>query len=233
VVAREPGLRERFRSQVRDEVKRVALDQLAAGGPPAVAVNAIARELGVSGPALYRYFANRDELLTELTLDAYADLAAALAAAAAPAVPAAGGDGRPGEPEARLRALAGAYRGWALAQPHRYRLLYAAPVPGYDPQADRLVAAAHRAMAALLPVVLALPSPAVAPGPPDPLAGQLASWAHERGTAAEPAAALRAVLLWSRLHGLVSLEIEGNFGAMGLDGALLLDREVAAVLSAG
>jgi AcrR family transcriptional regulator len=37
------------------------------------------RELGVSGPALYRYFKNRDALLTALIEDAYDDLADALA----------------------------------------------------------------------------------------------------------------------------------------------------------
>ena len=63
---------------VRAAVKRVAFRQLAEGGPAAVAINAIARELGVSGPALYRYFKNRDALLTALVLDAYDDLADAL-----------------------------------------------------------------------------------------------------------------------------------------------------------
>jgi AcrR family transcriptional regulator len=46
-----------------------------------VSVSAIGKQLGVSGPALYRYFASRDELLTELVIDAYHDLADALAAA--------------------------------------------------------------------------------------------------------------------------------------------------------
>src|SRR3954454_19033662 len=88
---------------VRAAVKRVALRQLAAGGPGAVAINAIARELGVSGPALYRYFKNRDALLTALALDAYHDLAAALA------------------PAESLDEFADRYGAWALAQPHRYR----------------------------------------------------------------------------------------------------------------
>ena len=57
---------------------RPALRQLAEGGPQALSLNAIAKELGVSGPALYRYFAGRDELLTELVADAYDDLGAAL-----------------------------------------------------------------------------------------------------------------------------------------------------------
>src|SRR4051794_7104077 len=91
-------MRGRFRGQVRDDVKAVALDQLAAGGPAALSVNAIAKELGVSGPALYRYFANRDELLAELVVDAYHDFAAALAAANAPDL----------TPVRRVRALAGA-----------------------------------------------------------------------------------------------------------------------------
>ena len=69
-------MRARFREQVRENVKSVALVQLADGGAGALSVNAIAKELGVSGPALYRYFTNRDELLAELVVDAYHDLAA-------------------------------------------------------------------------------------------------------------------------------------------------------------
>ena len=129
-----------------------------------MAINAIARELGVSGPALYRYFKNRDALLTALVLDAYDDLADALDASS-------------------LEAFAQSYRAWALAQPHRYRLLYSAPLPGYDAHAPELVAAARRSMQQLLTLV------------------------DEE----------RAVTLWSRVHGHVSLEIEGNFASMRLD----------------
>ncbi len=159
---------------VRAAVKRVALAQLEAGGPGAVAINAIARELGVSGPALYRYFKNRDALLTALAKDAYDDLAEALAGA---------------------QSLAHAYRAWALAQPHRYRLLFSAPWPGYDPHQPALVAAAQRSMALLLQVE------------PD----------RER-----------AVTLWSRMHGHVSLEIEGNFASMGLDPETLYEATLSA-----
>jgi AcrR family transcriptional regulator len=197
------GLRETYRGHVRDEVKRVALDQLAAGGPQAVSVNAIARELGVSGPALYRYFANRDELLTELVVDAYDDLAAALAPA------------RDAGEAARL------YRGWALAQPHRYRLLFAPPLPGMDAHSDRLVAAAGRSMEHLVRVVRA------AGPPPRPLADQLRAWAGDRGLDVEPGLALAAVRAWSRLHGLVSLELGGNLASMGLDAADLVELEVS------
>ena len=77
-----PTMRERYRAQVRGEVKQAALSQLAESGPAGLSVSAIGKQLGVSGPALYRYFASRDELLTELAIDAYDDLADALRAAA-------------------------------------------------------------------------------------------------------------------------------------------------------
>src|SRR4029077_3220946 len=75
------GVRDRFRAHLTGEVKVVALRQLAGGGPPAISVNAIAREWGLSGPALYRYFESRDALVTELVRDAYGDFSVALHAA--------------------------------------------------------------------------------------------------------------------------------------------------------
>jgi AcrR family transcriptional regulator len=198
--------RSRFRAQVRDEVKEVALAQLAEGGAAAVSVNAIAKQLGVSGPALYRYFANRDELLTELVVDAYGDFAGALRRA--------GGD---------ARALARAYRKWAVAQPHRYRLLFAPPLPGYDAHAPRLVEAAQEAMNVLL---AAGGGPRVAT-PEREQAEQLAAWAQARGIAADPGASLRAIIAWARVHGLVSLELAGDYEAMGLDPEALFEAELA------
>jgi AcrR family transcriptional regulator len=199
---------------MRQEVKDAALRQLAAGGPQALSVNAIAKELGVSGPALYRYFAGRDALLTELILDAYADLTRALAGAPAP--------GEAAPEKSRLPALADAYRAWAVAQPHRYRLLFSAPLPGYDAPDDRLVAAAQKAMGLIL---AALDTPGRTGDAT--LDAQLGVW----WPGVEPARALAGITGWSRLHGIVSLEIEGNFASMGVDADRLFEREVASVLS--
>ncbi|MEU8232530.1 TetR/AcrR family transcriptional regulator [Actinoplanes sp. NPDC048967] len=204
------GIRDRFRAQMRLEVKEAALRQLAEGGPGALSINAIAKELGVSGPALYRYFTGREALLTELILDAYADLTAALAAAGH-----------------RLPELAAAYRSWALAHPHRYRLLFGAPLPGYDAHDERLADAAQRAM----DVLLAGAGPGPAPEPQ--LADDLLGWASRRGAHdIDPTVALRAVTAWSRLHGFVSLEIEDNFRALGLDPDHVFAAEVEALRSA-
>ena len=44
-----------------------------------------------------------------------------------------------------------------------------------------------------------------------------------------PASALRAGLVWSQLHGLVSLEIAGNFGSMGIDAGQVFEAQLAAL----
>ena len=185
-----------------------------------MSIAAIGKQLGVSGPALYRYFASRDELLTELVIDPYHDLAAALAGAASHS---------PGlEPGAQLQACARAYRSWALAQPHRYRLLFGPPLPGYDAHAGRLVEAAQEAMNLLLGLLRESGGQPAAP-PPQPLAAQLEAWAGPHDPGISPAAAQRAVLVWSRLHGFVSLEIAGNFASMGLDPGQLFKSELTAL----
>ena len=206
--SRRPCPRALPRRKCAARLSEAALSQLAESGPAGLSVSAIGKQLGVSGPALYRYFASRDELLTELVIDAYDDLADALRAAAS----------QPAglEPRARFEALARAYRSWALAQPHRYRLLYGPPLPGYDAHAQRLVDASQAAMSQLLGALGELENP-TAPAPPEPLASQLTAWALAHDPGIGPAAALRAVLVWSRLHGLVSLEIAGNFASMGID----------------
>jgi AcrR family transcriptional regulator len=210
--------RERFRAQIRDEIKQIALRQLAELGPAGVSVNAIGKELGVSGPALYRYFASRDELLTELVIDAYDDLAAALKAAIATA-PKRG-------PRARFEALARAYRAWAIAQPHRYRLLYGPPLPGYDAHARRLIEAAGASMELLLEV---LPRGGEGTRPTKGLASQASDWAADRGLQADAATAVRALLIWSRLHGFVSLEVDDNYASMGVDPDALFEIELSAL----
>jgi AcrR family transcriptional regulator len=197
---RRSSMRERFREQVREDVKTVALAQLAAGGAQAISLNAIAKELGVSGPALYRYYANRDELLHELVIDAYHDLRDALARAAAAGA-------RLRYPEERMRELAYAYRRWARAQPHRYELLFRPPFPGYDAHAEPISEAAGSLMVPVLGVL---------DGDP---------YARDVGTENVD----YVVRVWSRLHGIVSLELGGAYAAMQVDADALFVDEMQAI----
>src|SRR5262245_24605497 len=73
--------RARLREALTADIKRCAAQQLAAGGPGAVSLRGIAREVGVSPAALYGYFDSLDDLFTALVTDGYDSLADAVAAA--------------------------------------------------------------------------------------------------------------------------------------------------------
>ncbi len=135
--------RQRVRAELTREIKQEARRQLASHGAEGLSLRAVARELGMVSSALYRYFPSRDDLLTALIIDAYDALGEAAEAASAAAASADAADGR-----GRWRALCAAIRGWALAHPHEYALIYGSPVPGYQaPQAT--IASAVRVVRAL------------------------------------------------------------------------------------
>ncbi|WP_052852547.1 TetR/AcrR family transcriptional regulator [Streptomyces avicenniae] len=204
--------RERYRAQVRDEIKRQAWEQIATAGASALSLNAIARRIGMSGPALYRYFAGRDELITELVRDAYRDLADTLRARAA--------DG------ADLAGLAHALRGWALEDPQRYLLLYGTPVPGYEAPPDT-VETASAIMTVLLDVAAAERPPTTTAASLDAHLAGHRSWAREHE--APPPVLSHALVFWTRLHGVLSLELAGHFTDMGFDPAELYTAEARAL----
>ncbi|WP_328375072.1 TetR/AcrR family transcriptional regulator [Streptomyces sp. NBC_00440] len=200
-----PDRRARLREQTRREAKDIALEQLARTGPAGISVNAIAKAMGMTGPALYRYFASRDELLTALIADAYTGLAAALTRAAAQET-----NGRT-TPEgvtesvrgARLRGLAHAWRGWAKEHPERYLLIYGTPVPGYSaPEETRTIAA-----------------------------GMMRTTVSAcEGLDPAETAEHRALRAWTRLHGLVGLEVAGHFDGMDFDVDQLFSDEVESLI---
>ncbi|MET7932082.1 TetR/AcrR family transcriptional regulator [Streptomyces sp. NPDC005322] len=232
--------RERYRKQTREEAKAVALTQLAEAGTAGISVNAIAKAMGMTGPALYRYFAGRDELLTELITDAYRDLAEVTAQAVADAAPA-----------DRFRALAHAIRDWAKEQPDRYLLIYGTPVPGYQAPPETTEIAARlmrtildacatlngaRAARAEQPEQLKGPGEPGEPGEPvTELEAQLSRhlegagpWAQ--GPASDGELKGRALRTWTRLHGVISLDVQGQFTGMGFDPSVLFEAEVEALM---
>ncbi|MFC7881777.1 TetR/AcrR family transcriptional regulator [Streptomyces sp. NPDC057376] len=207
--ARTETPRERYRAQVRAEIKEHAREQIATAGASALSLNAIAKRMGMSGPALYRYFAGRDELITELVTDAYRSLADTFRASAA-----SGAD---------LAGLAHAMRAWALADPQRYFLVFGTPVPGYHAPAD-VTGIASETMAVILDACATLPYEGDGTAAFDAHLEGHRQWAD--GHPAPPAALRRALSFWTRLHGVLSLELAGHFTGMSFDPALLFDAEL-------
>ena len=56
---------------LRDALVQTALQEVERGGPEAVNISALAKKLGVSQPAPYRHFADREALLVAVTAEAF------------------------------------------------------------------------------------------------------------------------------------------------------------------
>jgi len=196
--------RERARAELTREIKEEARRQLAASGAQGLSLRSVARELGMVSSALYRYFASRDELLTALIIDAYDALGAA-AEAASDALPAA-------DVRGRWRVTCGAIRGWALANPHEYALIYGSPVPGYQaPQAT--VASAIRVVHVMGGILADAGASAGRPEEPPPadLARQIAIVAEAIAPGVDDGVLTRALIAWTQLFGMISFELFGQF----------------------
>ena len=82
--------RDRVRAATVTEIKDTARRILVAEGPDGLSLRAIAREMGMTAPALYRYFPSREDLIGALIADLYDELTAAISTAAGAAGDAAG-----------------------------------------------------------------------------------------------------------------------------------------------
>src|SRR5215469_15210821 len=204
------SIRARVRAEMMAEIKTVARTHLATDGAN-LSLRAVARDMGMVSSALYRYYASRDDLLTALIIDAYNDLGEAVEVADATITDR-------GELRARWMAATRAVRGWALANPAEYALLYGSPVPGYAAPADTIVAAART------PVVLAriladgfrsgkLTKPGYRRSTP-PSDAVRADMVRARGDIAPDLPdelMLAGLSAWIQLFGAVSLELFGQF----------------------
>ena len=74
------GPRALARLRTEERIEQLAFSHLDEGGVEAVNLRAVARDLGISPSALYRYILDRDGLLTTLIAASYTQLADAVEA---------------------------------------------------------------------------------------------------------------------------------------------------------
>jgi AcrR family transcriptional regulator len=80
--ARKP-LNTYHHGDLREALVQAALREAEQGGPEAVSISALAKKLGVSQPAPYKHFADREALLAAVTAEAFRQFMATLRAAVA------------------------------------------------------------------------------------------------------------------------------------------------------
>jgi AcrR family transcriptional regulator len=215
-------------SNLGERIKDVAYQQIAANGAAALSLRAIARELNVTAPAIYNYYARRDDLVTALIVDSYNSIADALQKARAAA---------PGEDyAAQLRGALLAYRAWASDHPERYNLIFGTPIPNYHAPKETTLPAATRSMDTIIDILEnaeaaeALNFSPLAASPSDPLREALLSWQGERGYCASIQILYLTISGWGRIHGLVMLEITHHLAPFFYDVDALYQAEVDLLL---
>jgi AcrR family transcriptional regulator len=224
-VAQPLSRRDRVRAATVTEIKDTARRILVAGGTggtggtegsggsAGLSLRAIAREMGMTAPALYRYFPSREDLLVDLIADLYGELTAAMEAA------------RDELPEddlgGRLTAVSRTFRRWSIGHRAEFALLFGSPPPGpAGPTGDRHQATrAHAAGTRFGQVFgelvarlyLTRPFPVPADDELDPvLREQLRDWC-ETFPVPLPLGVMQVFLsCWIRLYGLVCMEIFGH-----------------------
>jgi AcrR family transcriptional regulator len=199
---------------LQEAIKDTAWKQIAEYGASALSLRAIARELKITAPAIYNYFPDRDALVTALIIDAFTSFGDSQLEAR---------DAVPVEDvEGRLRAIGLAYRGWAHAYPQRYQLIFGTPIPGYEAPLMEVLPSSARSISALVSVVEQLRTAGRlnAPSFPQVKAEYKVSFEMWKtyGGDAELLSLSVAMLIWSRVHGIVSLEIGGNLPPFGKKG---------------
>ena len=101
------------------QIAAVAKELLDAEGPDGLSMRRVAAQVGVTAPALYRYFPDKAQLEDAIISEAHWELGDACAARLVVARE----EGRD-----ELLTLVRTYREWAREHPHLYRLVYCSPI---------------------------------------------------------------------------------------------------------
>ncbi|MDA8319004.1 MAG: TetR/AcrR family transcriptional regulator [Actinomycetota bacterium] len=220
--------RSRQREATVAEIKALARRQLATHGAGGVNLRAIAREMGTTSSALFRYFPSYNDLISVLLADAYHALADALVAAR---------DGCPaGDHAARWIALCAAYRQWSLDHPAEFALTHGTPVPGYQAPPQATGPGARRAIETALGVYAA----AVQAGAADPSRSAIPAdlqtgplWAGilaDQAPACAPRIAGIILTAWASVIGYLSAEIFGSLTQLVADTDQLYTAHIQTVM---
>lgn len=210
---------------LQEAIKETAWKQIAEFGASALSLRAIARELKITAPAIYNYFPDRDALVTALIIDAYTSFGDSQLAAR---------DAIPADQFAeRIKTIGVSYRQWAITYPQRYQLIFGTPIPGYQAPLIEVLPSAARSLSALVSVIddLRIANKLEAEGYPKVQPGYEQQFDIWKGFAGDYDVFSLAVsmIIWSRVHGLVSLEISHNMPPFGVNGDELYLYEIESI----
>ena len=210
-------------------IKAAAWRQIERQGTGAVSLRGIARAIGIAAPSIYNYYPTRDDLVTALAVDAFRSLAdhQRRSIAEIPAVDA----------KERLAQLGLSYRDWAVHHPQRYQLIFGTPISDYIMPPETTMPPAAWALLPLMETLQSLSNERRLrserlPRRPDILKRLLTAWnssMRSTGTSFDAEVLYLAYVIWTRVHGLVSLELGQQFPAFITQPSEIYRREIDSI----
>ena len=223
-----PTRRARVRTATMEEITATARRLLVEQGPDAMSLRAIAREMGMTAPGLYRYYSNRDELFRHVIASIFRELSASVrqaidrVALGATGIAVSRGQASPQDTRrylaTKLTAACHAFRRWALDHKDEFALLFGVPLPGlddgrFDIAEECALEFAATFYALFLELWRTAPFPVPGRAEIDPgLEAQLSRYRAILGSEAPDGAVLIFLRCWVLLYGAVSMEVFGHLG---------------------
>jgi AcrR family transcriptional regulator len=224
-VTETPALtrRDRMRAATMEEITATARRLLVEQGPDAASLRAIAREMGMTAPGLYRYYSSREELLRHVIGTIFRELAADVRraieqASPHPAAEFASDSARRNHIALKMVAACREFRRWALNHRDEFALLFGVPVPGFDDGRWDIAAQCALEFAGtfytlFLELWNAIHFPVLSAADIDPvLRPQLRHFREKLGADIPDGAILVFTRCWMVLYGAVAMEVFGHLG---------------------
>lgn len=223
LIRADPGLsrRERVHKATKVDLVSAARELLVEQGLTAVTVRAVAAKLGMTAPAIYRYYESRESLLEDVVDLLYEELADYLEQACDSVVA--------GALTERFLVTSRAFRTWALSNRPEFGLLFGAPIPGVGSKIREVElptgtlapnSRGRRFMLVWLRLFLQMPATGIEPWPrpiPTALRAQLSAYLVRHGQSAEAVdLAMLFLVSWQSLYGFICTEAFGHL-AFALD----------------
>jgi len=216
--AGQPTRRDRLRAATTEEIIQTARDLLVASGPEAVSLRAIAREMGMTAPGLYRYFASHTELVRYVCASIFTELGEDIRRAimAADSEYHSDPDHKTEHLTLKMVAACREFRRWGLAHKAEFALLFGVPLPGFDDGRFDIADECALAFAGVfftmfLELWAAVQFPVPAAEEIDPgLRDELLRYRDALGADIPVGAVLTFLRCWTVLYGAVAMEVFGH-----------------------
>jgi AcrR family transcriptional regulator len=208
--------RDRLRAATSEEIIATARRLLVASGPDAMSLRAIAREMGMTAPGLYRYFDSHEVLLRHVCASIFTELGADIQQALDSAPVPAGSRDVSEKLAVKMIAACREFRRWSLNNPGEFGLVFGVPLPGldyghYDVADECALEFAGTFFTLFLELWTRAQFPVPEAGDIDPgLLDQLERYRTALGTDIPVGAVLTFLRCWTVLYGGVAMEVFGH-----------------------